>query len=68
METQYLQRLDIELRVRSMQAFTRFEREHGLRVVRNGYLRLGHSADAPAAFVRSVEIQRELGVTRRVRA
>lgn len=62
-ETQYLQRLDIELRVRSMQAFTRFEREHGLRVVRNGYLRLGHSADAPAAFVRSVEIQRELGVT-----
>jgi sarcosine oxidase, subunit beta len=61
-ETQYLQRLDIELRVRSMQAFTRLEREHGLRVVRNGYLRLGHSADEPAAFARSVEIQRELGV------
>ncbi len=61
-ETQYLQRLDIELRVRSMQAFTRLQREHGLRVVRNGYLRLGHGEDAPAAFARSVEIQRELGV------
>lgn len=61
-ETQYLQRLDIELRVRSMQAFTRLQREYGLRVVRNGYLRLGHGEDAPAAFARSVEIQRELGV------
>jgi sarcosine oxidase subunit beta len=61
-ETQYLQRLDIELRVRSMQAFTRLEREHGLHVVRNGYLRLGHGDEAPAAFARSVEIQRELGV------
>jgi sarcosine oxidase subunit beta len=61
-ETQYLQPLDIELRVRSMQVFARLEREHGLRVVRNGYLRLGHSAEAPAAFARSVEIQRDLGV------
>ncbi len=61
-ETQYLQRLDIELRVRSMQAFTRLQREHGLRVVRNGYLRLGHDEHAPEAFARSVEIQRELGV------
>jgi sarcosine oxidase subunit beta len=61
-ETQYLQRLDIELRVRSMRAFARLEREHGLRVVRNGYLRLGHGDDAPAAFGHSVEIQRELGV------
>jgi sarcosine oxidase subunit beta len=61
-ETQYLRRLDIELRVRSMQFFTRLEREHGLRVVRNGYLRLGHGEDAPEAFACSVEIQRELGV------
>ncbi len=61
-ETQYLRRLDIELRVRSMQAFTSLEREHGLRIVRNGYLRLGHGEDAPEAFARSVEIQRELGV------
>ncbi len=62
-ETQYLERLDIELRVRAMRTFAWLEREHGLRVVRNGYLRLGHSADASRlAFERSVEIQRELGV------
>lgn len=62
-ETQYLDRLDIELRVRSMRMFELLEREQGLRVVRNGYLRLGHRADAFAAFARSVEMQRELGVT-----
>jgi sarcosine oxidase subunit beta len=61
-ETQYLDSLDIELRARSMRSFERLEREHGLRVVRNGYLRLGHSAEARAAFERSVEIQHELGV------
>jgi sarcosine oxidase subunit beta len=61
-ETQYLDPLDIELRARSMRSFERLEREHGLRVVRNGYLRLGHSAEARAAFERSVEIQRDLGV------
>ncbi len=61
-ETQYLDPLDIELRARSMRTFERLEREHGLRVVRNGYLRLGHDARARGAFERSVEIQRELGV------
>jgi sarcosine oxidase, subunit beta len=61
-ETQYLDPLDIELRARSMLTFERLEREHGLHVVRNGYLRLGHDARALAAFERSVEIQRELGV------
>jgi sarcosine oxidase subunit beta len=61
-ETQYLQQLDVELRVRSMRVFTKLEHEHGLRVVRNGYLRLGHGVEASAAFERSVEIQRELGV------
>ncbi len=61
-ETQYLERLDIELRVRAMRTFEWLEREHGLSVVRNGYLRLGHDSDCGAAFERSVEIQRELGV------
>ncbi|MGA9874472.1 MAG: FAD-binding oxidoreductase [Solirubrobacteraceae bacterium] len=61
-ETQYLDPLDIELRVRSMRVFERLEREFGLRVVRNGYLRLGHDAEAQTAFARSVEIQHELGV------
>jgi sarcosine oxidase, subunit beta len=61
-ETQYLERLDIELRVRAMRTFTWLEREHELRIVRNGYLRLGHDDASQMAFERSVEIQRELGV------
>jgi sarcosine oxidase, subunit beta len=61
-ETQYLEPLDIELRVRSMQVFDRLEREHGLDVVRNGYLRVGHDEQAAATFARSVEIQDGLGV------
>ncbi|HEY5288212.1 MAG TPA: FAD-binding oxidoreductase, partial [Solirubrobacteraceae bacterium] len=61
-ETQYLERLDIELRVRAMRKFAWLEREHGLRIVRNGYLRLGHDDTSRAAFERSVEIQGELGV------
>ena len=61
-ETQYLERLDIELRVRAMRTFAWLEREHELRVVRNGYLRLGHDDASRVAFERSVEIQHELGV------
>jgi sarcosine oxidase subunit beta len=61
-ETQYLDPLDIELRVRSMRSFERLEGEHGLRIVRNGYLRLAHDDRTCEAFARSVEIQRALGV------
>jgi sarcosine oxidase, subunit beta len=61
-ETQYLDPLDVELRVRSMRFFARLERDHGLQIVRNGYLRLGHEPQARGAFERSVEIQRSLGV------
>jgi sarcosine oxidase, subunit beta len=62
-ETQYLDPLDIELRVRSMRAFDRLEREEGLRIVRNGYLRLARETPTAEAFARSVEIQRALGVS-----
>src|SRR5207253_11394365 len=61
-ETQYLEPLAIELRVHSMRFFARLEAEAGLSITRNGYLRLGRTADDLAAFERSVEIQRELGV------
>lgn len=61
-ETQYVRPLDIELRVRSMALFDALEREHGLRVVRNGYLRLAHGEDERAAFAQSVRLQHELGV------
>lgn len=62
-ETQYMQPLDIELRVKSKEKFLELERDHGLRFDRIGYLRLGHSQEAAAAFERSVEIQTELGIT-----
>jgi sarcosine oxidase, subunit beta len=61
-ETQYLDALDIELRVHSMRAFDRLERDQGLEIVRNGYLRLGRDAGSTEAFARSVETQRGLGV------
>ncbi|HVR05462.1 MAG TPA: FAD-dependent oxidoreductase, partial [Solirubrobacteraceae bacterium] len=62
LESQYLDPFDIELRVRSLGFFAALEREHGLRIVRNGYLRLGHDERAHEAFALSVEVQRELGV------
>jgi sarcosine oxidase, subunit beta len=61
-ETQYVEPLDIELRVRAMDFFRWLERDHELHVTRNGYLRLAHTDDAAAAFARSVEVQHELGV------
>ena len=61
-ETQYVTSLDIELRVRAMAFFDELEREHGLRIVRNGYLRLAHTATELAVFEQSVRVQHELGV------
>ncbi len=61
-ETQYVEPLDIELRVRSMERFEDWERERGLRVVHNGYLRLAHTPDALEGFAESVRVQRALGV------
>src|SRR6266542_870048 len=52
-ETQYLEPLAIELRVHSMRFFARLEADAGLEITRNGYLRLGHSADDLSAFERS---------------
>lgn len=61
-ETQYLDPLDIELRVWSMRSFERLEHDCGLEIVRNGYLRLGHKQGDAEAFGRSVRLQRALGV------
>ena len=61
-ETQYLDPLAIEIRVESMRFFTELERSGALAVTRNGYLRLGHEDADMAAFARSVEVQRTLGV------
>lgn len=61
-ETQYMEPLDIELRVRSMGFFAALERDHGLDVTRNGYLRLARDGESLAGAEASVEAQRELGV------
>src|SRR5439155_24824695 len=52
-ETQYLDPLAIEVRAYSMGFFGRLERDAGLPITRNGYLRLGHSQEDVAAFERS---------------
>jgi sarcosine oxidase subunit beta len=57
-ETQYLDPLAIEVRVRSMELFNRLP----LEITRNGYLRLARTDEDLEAFERSVEVQRELGV------
>jgi sarcosine oxidase, subunit beta len=62
-ETQYVTRDKIALCATSMALVKRFEREHGLPFVHHGYLRLGHSAEDLERFRRSVEMQREYGVT-----
>lgn len=60
-ETQYVEPLDIELRVWSMRWFDSMERDHHLHVVRNGYLRLAHTAEELRAFAQSADVQRGLG-------
>ncbi|MHB8629452.1 MAG: NAD(P)/FAD-dependent oxidoreductase [Aggregatilineales bacterium] len=61
-ETQYLDPLDIDMRVWSMRFFNVLERDHGLQIVRNGYLRLARTDDQIHAFADSASYQRDLGV------
>jgi glycine/D-amino acid oxidase-like deaminating enzyme len=61
-ETQYLDPLAIEIRVRSMAVFGELERAGSIAITRTGYLRLAHREADLAAFERSVELQRGLGV------
>jgi sarcosine oxidase, subunit beta len=62
-ETQYVKSLDIALRAISMAGFAELEREYGLRIVRNGYLRLTSDEAVLPGFEASVEVQREYGLT-----
>jgi sarcosine oxidase subunit beta len=61
-ESQYLDPLEIEIRVRAMRFFDELERDHGLEIVRTGYLRLTSSAATIRRFEESVAIHRALGV------
>jgi sarcosine oxidase subunit beta len=61
-ETQYLDPLAIEVRVLSMRFFAELEQAGRLEIVRNGYLRPGHTDAVLERFERSAEVQHELGV------
>lgn len=61
-ETQYVDPLEIELRVRAMRFFAELERDHGLGITRTGYLRLAHTGEQAESYADSVELQHELGV------
>ena len=61
-ETQYVEPLAIEIRVLAMEIFAELERDHGLRITRNGYLRPAHTEADMAAYERSVRVQHAFGV------
>jgi sarcosine oxidase subunit beta len=61
-ESQYLDPLEVEIRVRALRFFDELGRDHGLQIVRTGYLRLAHGAAAIPPFEASVAVHRALGV------
>jgi sarcosine oxidase, subunit beta len=58
---QYLERLDLQLRIDAYQRMCALERDHGIQIRRIGYIRLAHDAETMELFERSVALQRELG-------
>ena len=61
-ESQYLERSEIELRALSMASFDEHEATSGLNIVRNGYLRLARNEVHARGFERSAELQRGMGL------
>lgn len=61
-ETQYVDRMAIELRVYARRFFDRLAADDGLELHRCGYLRPAYDPSSLARFHQSVAIQRELGV------
>jgi glycine/D-amino acid oxidase-like deaminating enzyme len=59
---QYTEPLDVRLRVEAHARLRQLERDAGLVLRRNGFLRLGHDDAALASFARGAALQRELGV------
>jgi len=58
----YSERLDVELRVEAHERLCQLERDEGLHLRRNGFLRLAHDSGGLAEFERAAALQRELGV------
>jgi sarcosine oxidase, subunit beta len=59
---QYIERLDIRLRVDAYQRMCALERDHGIQIRRIGYIRLARDAETMEMFERAAELQRQLGV------
>jgi sarcosine oxidase subunit beta len=62
LDTQFVTSAEIELRTRSFEVFAQLERDHGLRIVRNGFIRVARDAQELEAFERALPLQHELGV------
>ncbi|UGS39003.1 NAD(P)/FAD-dependent oxidoreductase [Capillimicrobium parvum] len=60
---QYTERMDIALRVESYERLCQLERDAGLVMRRNGFLRLAHDEATMDEFVRGAALQHELGAT-----
>jgi sarcosine oxidase subunit beta len=58
----YSERLDVALRVEAYERLCRLERDEGLTLRRNGFLRLGRDDADIAGFTASLEVLHELGV------
>ncbi len=58
----YSDPLDVALRVESYERLCQLERDAGLTLRRNGFLRLARDADTVAGFERAVALQHQLGV------
>lgn len=59
---QYIDPLDIQLRVDAYQRLCNLERRHGVQIRRIGYIRLAHDPDTMEVFERGVALQHRLGV------
>ena len=54
--------LDVEIRVRAERFLTTLEREHGLPLARDGYVRVAYTEDHLRRYEESLAVERELGV------
>jgi len=62
-ETQYLDRAGVHVRDFGLRYFERFAADYGTALVRSGYLRYGSTDADLQAFQRSIDIQRDFGIT-----
>jgi glycine/D-amino acid oxidase-like deaminating enzyme len=54
--------VDVEIRVRAERFLSTLERDQGLRLARDGYVRVAYHDDHLRAYERSLAVERELGV------